>query len=209
MGNRHSKGGMYVFAMTISVICCVLFALSLNQATGFNIDKLFAYRYDLIGQGEWWRIATGNILHTNLWHLLMNLAGFWVILFLHEVHYKRHYFKLVSLFISLAILEGLGLYLFFPELKGYVGLSGLLHGLFTFGALLDIRRGYKSGYLLLLGVFAKVSYEMYFGASEGVSELINARVATESHLIGVISGLFCGLVWLPLARHFKYHHSLK
>ncbi len=202
--SRNSSAGTYYFALVISVICTVLFVSTMTPMANINIDALLSYRYDNIAAGELWRIATGNLLHTNLWHLLMNLAGFWVILFLHEMHYKGHASKFMGLFFSLCILEGLGLYFFYPELKGYVGLSGLLHGLFTFGALLDIRKGYISGYLLLVGVCLKVAYEMYFGASESVSSLINARVATESHFIGVLTGLLCGLVWLPLIRFFKH-----
>ncbi|MEZ9540039.1 rhombosortase [Shewanella sp. 10N.286.51.B8] len=208
MANKQTQIGVYVFATIVSVICAALFALNLLPLAQIDIDSLLAYRYDSITQGEWWRLLSGNILHTNLWHLLMNLAGCWVILFLHETHYKQHSVKLAGLFLSLAMLEGLGLYWFYPELKGYVGLSGLLHGLFTFGALLDIRKGFKSGYLLLLGVIIKAGYETYFGASDSVSELINARVATESHLIGVVSGLLCGLIWLPLSGYLKRAQTL-
>ncbi|GIU53209.1 rhombosortase [Shewanella sp. KT0246] len=201
--SSRSSASTYYFAILISIASCVMFFMSLTPLGANNIDNILSYRYDNIQAGEYWRIITGNLLHTNLWHLLMNLAGFWVILFLHETHYKSQASQFIALFISLCILEGLGLYWFFPELKGYVGLSGLLHGLFTFGSLLDIRKGYFSGYLLLLGVFVKVGYEMYFGASESVSAIINARVATESHFIGVISGLLCGLVWIPLIRFIK------
>ncbi|WP_153913183.1 rhombosortase [Shewanella sp. TC10] len=207
MARSNKSAGTYYFAIMVSVCCCVLFVLSISPIGAIDVNNTLSYRYDNISDGQYWRIISGNLLHTNLWHLLMNLAGFWVILFLHEMHYKGSASKFISLFFSLCLFEGLGLYHFYPELKGYVGLSGLLHGLFTFGALLDIRKGYFSGYLLLIGVFAKVGYEMYFGASESVSAIINARVATESHFIGVISGLLCGLVWLPLTRFFKYQKS--
>jgi len=89
------------------------------------------------------------------------------------------------------------LYLFYPGLLGYVGLSGMLHGLFTYGAISDISTGVKSGYLLLLGVIIKVAYEQIFGASIQVTQMIDARVATEAHLVGVITGiLIVGLVGL-------------
>ncbi|WP_394202252.1 rhombosortase [Shewanella waksmanii] len=143
-------------------------------------------RYE-IANGEWWRLVTGNFLHTNHWHLLMNLAGMWIITLLHAQFYTAKWLAL--LFFLLAVLEGLGLYLLFPNLIGYVGLSGILHGFFTFGALKEIQTKMKAGYLLLGGVIAKVAYEQYFGATEEVSNIINARVATESHLIGVIAGI--------------------
>ncbi|ABV36656.1 rhomboid family protein [Shewanella sediminis HAW-EB3] len=150
-------------------------------------DSLLAFRRSAITNGEYWRLFTGNLLHTNQWHLLMNLAGLWVLLLLFKPHFKALTFTLI--FSALCLLQGLGLYLFYPGLLGYVGLSGMLHGLFTYGAIRDISTGLKSGYLLLLGVIIKVAYEQIFGASEQVTEMIGARVATEAHLIGVITGI--------------------
>jgi rhomboid family GlyGly-CTERM serine protease len=152
-----------------------------------NLDSLLAYRRDDIGLGEYWRLFTGNLLHTNIWHLLMNLAGFWVIMLLHQQYYRSVGFSF--LFVALCWLQGIGLYLFYPSLLGYVGLSGMLHGLFTYGALKDISVGMRSGYLLFIGVIVKVGYEQWFGASDQVTEMIGARVATESHLVGVVTGI--------------------
>ncbi|GGB63546.1 rhombosortase [Shewanella inventionis] len=205
MAKQSSSVGPYHFLVVISLLCIALFAADIPSPPFYPIDQYFSYRYDDIQHGQVWRLVTGNLLHTNLWHLLMNLAGFWVIVFLHDVHYKRHPEKLVLLFVCLCLLEGIGLYLFYPSLKAYVGLSGILHGLFAFGALMDIRKGYYSGYLLLLGVIAKVAYEQYFGATESVTALIGARVATESHLVGLICGLLCALCWSFVANRFKYN----
>ncbi|GGP58176.1 rhombosortase [Shewanella saliphila] len=205
MAKNYNAVGPYHFLVMISVVCIALFAADIPTPAFLPIDQYFSYRYDDIAHGQVWRLLTGNLLHTNLWHLLMNLAGFWVIVFLHEVHYKRHPEKLVLLFLCLCLLEGIGLYLFYPNLKAYVGLSGMLHGLFAFGAMMDIRKGYMSGYLLLIGVIAKVAYEQYFGASTSITELIAARVATESHLVGLICGLLCAVCWSVIANRFKYN----
>jgi len=192
------------FTLIISLICIVLFALAMTSPMIVDTYSIFKFDHNAISNGQVWRIFSGNLLHTNAWHLTMNLAGLWVIVFLHELHYKRHTNKLALLFMSLCILEGIGLYVFYPELLTYVGLSGVLHGLFAFGAIMDIRKGLRSGYLLLLGVMAKVAYEQYFGASAGIAELINARVATESHLVGVIAGVICALFWSSVAYRFRY-----
>lgn len=168
-----------------SIIFMVTLACSLLYLAGMDND--LAFRRDEIAQGDYWRLLTGNLLHTNAWHLAMNLAGLWVIALLHQNHYKQMHFSVI--FILCCIAQGLGLYFFFPSLIGYVGLSGMLHGLFTYGALKDITIGLKSGYLLLLGVIIKVSYERVYGAGEQVTEMIGARVATEAHLVGVISGM--------------------
>ncbi|MGS0692953.1 rhombosortase [Shewanella sp. 30m-9] len=183
----------YVFALVITITCISLFYL--------RLDSLLAYQRYLILDGEWWRLVSGNLLHTNAWHLYMNLAGFWVILALHEQHYRAK--GLSILFFSLCLMQGLGLLAFYPMLIGYVGLSGMMHGLFAFGAVCDIRQGYKSGYLLLLGVILKVAYEQYFGASIEMTQLIGARVATEAHLVGLVCGLLCVSVYLAWPQRHK------
>ncbi|MCL1144633.1 rhombosortase [Shewanella marinintestina] len=185
----------YLVALVCSIVCICLFYQGL--------DSELAYQRSLIIDGQWWRLISGNLLHTNAWHLVMNLAGLWVIIALHEQHYKAAGLSL--LFIILCLLQGIGLLAFYPALIGYVGLSGMLHGLFAYGAVYDIRQGFKSGYLLLLGVIIKVAYEQSFGASAEMTALINARVATEAHLVGLISGIICALIiWLSQLSLKRY-----
>lgn len=198
----------YHFTTTVSLVCLVLLLVALPVPAIMHTDAIFNYQHSAIANGQIWRLFTGNLLHTNAWHLGMNLAGLWVIVFLHEIHYRYHVGKLILLFCSLCLMEGLGLFNFYPSVSAYVGLSGVLHGLFAFGAVMDIRKGFRSGYLLVLGVIAKVMYEQYFGADAGLSELINARVSIESHLVGMISGFICAIVWWPLAPRFRYKKPL-
>ncbi|WP_394129875.1 rhombosortase [Shewanella maritima] len=198
-----TKTSPYYIPLFISVVCLVLFAIEIS-GIGFDAGNVLAYRYDGVSQYELWRLFSGNFLHTNFWHLLMNLGGLWVIIFLHEMHYKHHPGKLILLISVLSLIQGVGLYYLFPETKGFVGLSGMLHGLFAFGAIMDVRKGFRSGYMLLIGVIVKVMYEQYFGAPEDMSTLIGARVSIESHFIGLFSGVIIGLFWLTQANRFKY-----
>lgn len=182
----------YFVVILVSLLCILLFSLGLDDA--------LAYRRDNIFEWQWWRLISGNFLHTNIWHLAMNLAGLWVIVLLFEQHYSAK--MLTILILTLGLLQGLALLMFFPNTLGYVGLSGLLHGLFVYGAVLDISKGLKTGYLLTLGVILKVLYEQTFGASHEITSLIGARVATEAHLIGVVSGFIC-LAYLYGVNHVK------
>ncbi len=179
-----------IVGVLLSTLCAALYLLPL--------DSLLNWQRSQIGAGEYWRLISGNLLHTNHWHLLMNLAGFWVILSLHHFHYRAG--GLIWLLLLLCFGEGIGLYLFYPSLHAYVGLSGILHGLFAFGAVLDIKRGLKSGWLLLIGLCLKVGYEQMYGASSDVASLIGARVATESHLVGALVGTALGLACLQLLQ---------
>ncbi|KFZ36529.1 membrane protein [Shewanella mangrovi] len=171
-------------------------ALSLVSAALqlLGLSELLAFKRSDIAHGEWWRLISGNVLHTNWWHVAMNLAGMWVVVFIHRMHY--HAIGFLCLMLALCLFEGTGLYLAVPSLWGYVGLSGILHGLFAFGSLCDIQKHLRSGYLLLAGVIAKVTWEQYAGGNPEVTSLIGAPVATQAHLIGLLSGLLLwGLYW--------------
>ncbi|MDU0355165.1 rhombosortase [Paraglaciecola aquimarina] len=78
--------------------------------------------------------------------------------------------------------------MFAPELVWYVGLSGVLHGLFIVGAYKDIINHMYSGWLLLIAVWIKVLYEQFSGQNQQVASLIDANVAIDAHLFGSISG---------------------
>ena len=193
LNHLKSTSKPYGVVLGITIVCALFYFM--------DFDSQLAYRRSSITGGEWWRLLTGNLLHTNQWHLLMNLAGLWVISFLHECHYRATNFTL--LFVLLCLLQGMGLYFFFPALGGYVGLSGMLHGLFTYGALKDIQAGMRSGYLLFAGVCAKVAYEQIYGATDQITQLIGARVATEAHLVGVVTGILVFVTYKVIRKFIK------
>ncbi len=135
-----------------------------------------------IVDGQWWRILTGNFSHTNYSHLLMNLAGLWLISYLFQPTRKQ----LISALILISLVTGLALLL--SSIQVYVGLSGTLHGLFGLFALREALNGRKSSWLLVLGLVAKIAWEQLVGPSSTTGELINARVAIEAHLAGTLTG---------------------
>jgi rhomboid family GlyGly-CTERM serine protease len=136
---------------------------------------------------ELWRLLSGNFLHTNFNHLLLNGLGLALLWALHGQYFSRVSYLITFLLMSLS--GSLGVYFFSQDLNCYVGLSGTLHGLLVVGAYRDIRSGLKSGWLLLIGVWLKIADEQCYGASEDVAELIAANVATEAHLYGALSGM--------------------
>jgi rhomboid family GlyGly-CTERM serine protease len=139
-----------------------------------------------------WRAFTGHLLHSNHWHLVMNLGALLLMLMLHQLYYSLSSFALLlfSGCVGISVL----LYQFSPDIQIYVGLSGWLHCFITVGALLDIKHKIQSGWLILLGVIAKVAYEQWQGPDAELAALIDANVAIDAHLYGVICGLLLGLV---------------
>ncbi|WKE63967.1 rhombosortase [Gallaecimonas kandeliae] len=158
-----------------------------------SLHQYLIYDRQAILDGQLWRVLTGHLMHTNFWHLAMNSAGTLVIAWLHGRYYS--FAAWWGRLAYLGLMTSLGLLIFCPELRWYVGLSGVLHGLILMGAYEDIRVGEKTGWLILLGVIAKISWEQIFGAPAETASLINAPVATQAHLFGALSTL----PWLLVA----------
>lgn len=145
---------------------------------------------------ETWRLLSANIVHTNGNHLLLNVAALLLLMFLHSEHYRiLRFFKL---FVWCALFTSIGIYCFSTDMIWYAGLSGALHGVFVWGALMDLRAGYKSGWVLLAGVVMKILYEQQFGGSADMAALIDASVAVDAHLYGGLAGFtFYVLLVIP------------
>ncbi|MFC3031345.1 rhombosortase [Pseudoalteromonas fenneropenaei] len=151
------------------------------------LNELLTFNRQSIDNGAYWLIWTGQFTHANSMHLLLNGLGIVFIWLLHGEYYNPiSYLKYVAV---LALTTGLGIYWFCPDIGIYTGLSGLLHGVILFGTLEDIARKRKDGWLLLLGVCAKLVWEQIVGPSADVSALIESTVATDAHLIGALSGV--------------------
>lgn len=134
--------------------------------------------------GQWWRIVTGNLTHTNLFHLGMNLFGLWFICFIFRA--QLYWQSLLLLIIGLSFSVG-GL-LLLTSMQVYVGLSGVLHGLFAFYAIQEYRLGRKSSAYLVAGLVLKIIWEQCFGSPTGSESLIQAKVAINAHLFGAVAG---------------------
>ena len=182
-------------ALIIPVIIALV-SLGLQVA---DLVPQFRYSRSLIEQGHWWLLITGNLVHLGWGHLVLNLAGLAMVWWFFIDDLRAWEWLLVlpisSLFVTL------GLYLFDVHLIWYVGLSGLLHGLFVAGGirLLSKELGFA---VVLLGVLAgKLAYEQFFGSLPGTSEMSGGPVVVNSHLYGAIGGVVSGLLISLIGRY--------
>jgi rhomboid family GlyGly-CTERM serine protease len=177
----HSLGTLIVFMLAFSAFIF-----------DAQISDLLIYNRSLITAGEYWRIISGHFFHSNANHFLLNTAAVALLWALHGQYYSYKNYLLV--FLTSAIVCSLGIYWFSVNIELYVGLSGVLHGFFVWGALMDLKHKEKTGYLLLIGVMAKIIHEQIYGASADVEILIGASVATDAHLYGAIGGMLA-FIW--------------
>lgn len=165
----------------------VLISLVLIVCQVFQSELIFERQK--IVDGEVWRIITGNWVHTNIPHLIMNIIGLWLLWMLFN-ETLTPFMLYLSLFITnLSI--GLALLQFNPELFWYAGLSGSLYGLYITGASVALlNKDYIGSIPLFILIPSKLVMDLTQDDITGFSStLINAPVATEAHIYGVISAL--------------------
>ncbi|MCH8500550.1 MAG: rhombosortase [Aliidiomarina sp.] len=167
-----------------------------------NLHEALSYQRELIAEGQWWRIMTGQLLHFEWRHLLLNVAGIWVMFLLFAEHAPAWRYAYVV--IALTVLTGIGVYWLAPELQYYVGFSGVLYAIFAWGACHDIRQRIKLGYLLLFGLVLKVSWEQFFGPLG--NQAATESLAVAAHFYGVLSGITVALIQISVASQQRKHH---
>ncbi|NQZ93389.1 MAG: rhombosortase [Moritella sp.] len=165
----------------LGLLCLIIYAISADNITALD------YNRESIINGEYWRLISGNFNHTNIYHLFLNLAALAVIGGLHYRYYNSAAYTGLILLLSIGV--GVGILWLSPSTHLYVGLSGILHGIIIVGAVIDVTKKYYSGYVLIIGTVIKVINEQLFNSPVGISQLIEAKVLTEAHLYGLVTGL--------------------
>lgn len=157
----------------------------------FDLIDDWRFDRDLVAQGKVWLVFSGHIVHMNWSHWWLNMAGLAIVAFFFSTH--AGFGQWLTVVLVSACVIGAGLWWWMPEIRYYVGLSGVLHGLFLYGALREIRFYPASGYVLTALLTGKLIWEFFNGALPGSEAFVGGRVLTQAHLLGAIGGV---LVWL-------------
>lgn len=166
-----------------------------------GLFPMLSLRYERNGilAGEVWRILTGHFVHLTWSHLLLNLGGLALIWMLFGARLSQAHWGIVIAACALGV--SAGLMLLNADLHWYVGLSGLLHGMFVAGALGGLFSGYRAEWLLLGLVTVKLAWEQAVGALPGTEALAGGGVIVDAHLYGAISGLVAALLIRAIRPH--------
>lgn len=152
---------------------------------------LLAYDRALVSGGELWRLLTSNLIHLGWGHLALNGAGLLIMAWLFAGERRTGIWAADLVICSLATAGGL--YLFNPEVRWCVGMSGALHGLFVVGAIGWMTTGIGPGKWLILGIALKLAWEQFVGEMPLTGDIVGARVVTDAHVWGSVGGLIAAV----------------
>lgn len=183
-GSRRS-GSAWLPYVLLSALSALL------MLGGDPVTSMLRYERAAVASGEWWRLLSANFVHLGWWHWSFNVASLALLVFLCPEQPSIREWLTRILLIGIGMC--LGLHLFTPELKNYVGLSGLAYGLFVFGFLRQIVAGDRFAIACLGFVLARIVWELSVGAPPSEEVLIGGSVVAESHLYGAVAAVIYGL----------------
>ena len=186
--NRISVQWVHILWLFLFIICFTL--QSLDLVGSFQFDR------HQIEKGNYMSFLTGHLVHLNWSHWGLNMAGLAIVAIFFSLYGSLLDWLFVLVFSAVCV--SFSLYWWHPEVIWYVGLSGVLHGLFVYGAIRETRFYPFSGYVLLLLLAGKLFWEYMNGALPGSEEMTGGRVIVEAHLYGAIAGLAATFITWPL-----------
>jgi rhomboid family GlyGly-CTERM serine protease len=176
----------------MSVLLAVAAVAVVIAIGGSAVGELLRYEREAILGGQLWRVFTGNLVHGGWAHLVLNIAGLGLIgLLFGQALNAQHW---MFIFIACALGVGLGLLVLNPRVSWYVGLSGVLHGLFVAGALVDRYFPLRIRALLLGLLCGKLVWEQLQGPMPGTATAVSGDIVVDAHLYGAFTGLVTGVI---------------
>ena len=185
--------GHWLIPAFITIIACVVTLGGDDAREWLKYDRL------AIDNGQYWRLLSGHLAHMSVSHLVLNIAGLYLV------------WMLVGSGLSVAgwilVLSAgvtgidLGFWFLDKNLVWYVGLSGLLHTLLVAGAFAGLWKRRAESLVILVVVFGKIAYEQIAGPLPGSELSSGGPVVVNAHLYGALAGLICGIaIWRGVAR---------
>ena len=168
-----------------------LAALLAIQASGAAAVALLRYDRAAIAAGQVWRLWTGNLVHANPRHLLMNAAAFALLwtLFVRDAPLR------CWLAVSFGAATTIAACLWFlePNIAWYVGLSGVLHGIWAAASAWAWRRERRFALLTLALLAAKLVAEQVGGPLTATLDA-GMTVVVDAHAAGAAAGFVVAII---------------
>ncbi|WP_397475547.1 rhombosortase [Pusillimonas sp.] len=171
-------------------------ALLLLQAGGDGVRAALRFSRPALEQGEWWRLFSGHFVHLGWTHTALNMLGVLLCCALAPRLFNRRIWLKTA---ALAVGVGTLLWCSSPGVSSYVGLSGVLYGLFVLGLLPQAWRKDGVAALALLATIAWMAWQWATGPSAAEENLIGGRIIGVAHVYGFglgMAGVVLGLAWM-------------
>lgn len=172
-------------------------ALAALVETGAEPLRLvLRYERDGLSAGELWRLVTGHLVHLGPSHMAMNVLALGALAFIFQRLLSDRDWWLGCLAAALAI--DAGLYFGSTTVQWYVGLSGVLHGVWAVAAVRawQERRAEALAFTLLLAI--KLGYEAIVGPVPLTGAVAAGPVVAVAHAYGAGGGAAYALASLAV-----------
>lgn len=172
---------------SLIVLATISFFISFG---GPHLRDLLQFNRGDFLNGEAWRALTAPLVHLNWDHSLLNIGTLLIIWALFGRAFNERAWILIIIGCSLAV--SFGILFFNPEITWYVGLSGILYGFLTAGAIADWHdnKWLSSGVILFM--VTKLTWEQLHGPISLSESLALGKVLVDTHLYGSLSGAIIG-----------------
>jgi rhomboid family GlyGly-CTERM serine protease len=162
--------------------------LVLLSLFGHTVNPLLQYARAPILAGEWWRLVTGHFVHIDAAHLALNCAV--ILAWLYVFRERESPLVVATRLLAYAVLSGLGMLAFSPDLTWMLGASALTYALIAGSALRAAIVGPRMlGLIVLAGLAARIGAEQIWGLESWFGHFVDYPIATAAHGHGVAAGL--------------------
>lgn len=169
---------------------------ALAELGGEPLRLALRYERDGLAGGELWRLVTGHLVHLGPSHMAMNVIALGVLAWVFARLLSDIDWWAGCLTAALAI--DAGLYLVSTDVAWYVGLSGVLHGVWATGCIRAWRqqRSQAIAFAALIGI--KLAYEAWQGPVPLTHAVAAGPVVAIAHAYGAAGGLLYGFTSIAI-----------
>lgn len=181
------------------MLLCFVILLLLGGVAGPSRSFL-SFERDAIAGGEWWRLLTAHAMHLDLRHAVMNALGLSLIWFLYFDRWAAPCWLAIGVASLLAV--DAGLWWLQPEVRWYVGASGLLHGLWVAGLVGQLFSPERPDRRVAALVAALLGAKLLWESRHGTSVFLHdgMPVVLPAHVYGAFGGLLAAAALIAIMR---------
>jgi len=164
----------------------------LLELGGDGARHALAWNRTALEAGEFWRLLTGHFVHLSLKHLLLNLVGLALVVWIvgHAYTWSRWLFVVL---LSIVTIDA-GFWFLYAELGWYVGISGFLNGILAAGLVIGVANREPESIALFLIVLVKLTWEQTVGPMPGSESTSGGVVVVDAHIYGAAGGLLAAAI---------------